>query len=107
MGEEAVDGGGPRREFARLFSKELRNTIFEGPPNKGVIKHDSVGLQVCHTYITELCTECKVLYFKYRRRNFILLGNLWQLLLFSVAVVFPSWRHLSILTSVVLLSRVL
>ena len=50
--EEAIDGGGPRRECSSLFAKVIRDTLFEGPPCRQVLHHDSVGLQVCVTHMT-------------------------------------------------------
>ena len=44
--EEAVDGGGPSREFACLLAKAISNTVFEGFTTKKVLVHDSLGLQV-------------------------------------------------------------
>ena len=46
MLEEAVDGGGPSREFACLVAKEISSNLFEGTSKK-VLLHDSLGLQVC------------------------------------------------------------
>lgn len=45
IGEEAEDGGGPRREFWRLFGQELL-TLMEGNPGNCTLRHDAVALTV-------------------------------------------------------------
>ena len=45
LGEEAEDGGGPKREFWSLIAKDIRET-FEGPVNRKIPLHDVIGLQV-------------------------------------------------------------
>jgi hypothetical protein len=49
--EEAVDGGGPSREFACLVAKAISASVFEGSPTKKVLVHDSLGLQVKEYFI--------------------------------------------------------
>ena len=44
--EEAVDGGGPSREFACLLCKAINTSMFEGSSKKKVLLHNSLGLQV-------------------------------------------------------------
>ena len=51
MMEEAVDGGGPSREFACLVAKEISTSLFEGSSKKKVLIHDSLGLQVYIVYV--------------------------------------------------------
>ena len=46
LGEEAQDGGGPRREFFRLFADNVRSTMCIGFNNAYVFKHDVTALQV-------------------------------------------------------------
>ena len=48
MGEEAVDEGGPRREFWRVLGEEIRKTMCAGDNEKLCLEHDVVGLQVLH-----------------------------------------------------------
>ena len=45
--KEAIDGGGPSREFSCLLSKDISNSLFEGSDGKKIIIHNSLGLQVC------------------------------------------------------------
>jgi hypothetical protein len=49
--EEAVDGGGPSREFACLVAKAISASVFEGSPTKKVLVHDSLGLQENKFYL--------------------------------------------------------
>ena len=46
MGEAGEDGGGPRREFWALLSKEIKSSMLEGYGNRCVLRHDVIGLQV-------------------------------------------------------------
>ena len=46
LGEEADDGGGPRREFFALLAKEIQSSLFEGKSPRCFLRHDSIGLQV-------------------------------------------------------------
>ena len=55
LGEEAEDGGGPKREFWALIAKDV-NLTFEGPVDRKIPLHDVIGLQVAiitalHDYI--------------------------------------------------------
>lgn len=44
LSEEAVDQGGPRREFLRLLMDAIQNSsIFEGPPTARILTLDSHG----------------------------------------------------------------
>ena len=52
MGEAGGDGGGPRREFWALLSREIGSLVFEGLGSRRVLMHDAVGLQVRVRYIT-------------------------------------------------------
>ena len=45
LGEEAEDGGGPKREFWALIAKDV-NLTFEGPVDRKIPLHDVIGLQV-------------------------------------------------------------
>ena len=45
MLEEAVDGGGPSREFSCLLAKAIRDSVCVGSSKK-ILMHDSLGLQV-------------------------------------------------------------
>jgi len=45
-GEAGEDAGGPKRELWRLFEDSLRDTYFEGFPNKLIIRHNTIALQV-------------------------------------------------------------
>ena len=47
MAEDAQDGGGPRREFFRLFGHAIQNSMCIGSNGSYVFRHDIVGLQVC------------------------------------------------------------
>ena len=55
MGEACEDGGGPRREFWALLSKEIKSSMLEGCGNKCVLRHDVIGLQVGFILVIE-CT---------------------------------------------------
>ena len=55
--EDAVDGGGPSREFACLFANGIKDTYFEGQPDSRVLMHNSVALQVRKCI---LCTNSTV-----------------------------------------------
>lgn len=46
MGEDAEDGGGPRREFWRLFGEELKASLLEGTSGRCIVRHDAVALKV-------------------------------------------------------------
>ena len=46
MGEEGLDGGGPRREFFRLFANEVRDRMCFGNNAKYFFRHDVTALQV-------------------------------------------------------------
>ncbi len=46
MGEEGQDGGGPRREFFRLFADEMKSSMCIGRNGQYVLMHDVSGLQV-------------------------------------------------------------
>ena len=46
VGEEAEDGGGPRREMWRLFASGLKGSYFEGNADAMVLRHDTMALQV-------------------------------------------------------------
>lgn len=46
LGEPGEDGGGLKREFWCLLSKEIRNYMFEGRGQRMVPRHDAVALQV-------------------------------------------------------------
>ena len=52
LGEAGEDGGGPRREFWALLSREIASSAFEGQGGRRVLLHDAVGLQVGVRYIT-------------------------------------------------------
>lgn len=52
LGEAGEDGGGPRREFWALLSREIAYSAFEGQGSRRVLLHDAVGLQVSVRYIT-------------------------------------------------------
>lgn len=46
LGEPAVDGGGPRREFFMLLMKSLnvQESLLEGPPNRRILRHNTKAL---------------------------------------------------------------
>lgn len=46
--EPAVDDGGPRREFFMSLLGEVANngSLFDGPPNRRVVRHNVTALQV-------------------------------------------------------------
>ena len=48
LGEAAVDGGGPRREFFMLLIGAIGNngSLFQGPPRRRVLRHNTCALQV-------------------------------------------------------------
>ena len=50
VGEEAVDEGGPKREFWRVLGEEIRKHMCAGDNEKLCLEHDVVGLQV-HNYL--------------------------------------------------------
>ena len=58
LGEAGEDGGGPRREFWALLSREIGSSVFEGLGNLRVLLHDAVGLQVSVRYITSVPYMC-------------------------------------------------
>ena len=47
FGEEAQDGGGPRREFFRLLADDLRSSMCIGSDGTYSFRHDIIALQVC------------------------------------------------------------
>ena len=47
MGEGAVDCGGPRREFFRLFAIKAQQKYFVGVPTQKFFSSDVCALQVC------------------------------------------------------------
>ena len=100
LGEEAEDGGGPRREFWRLLSQEMQASIFEGALDRCIIRHDAVALKVSikllssityHSYTSKIHHmhndavyyvnftnnyECIVIVFVwYRSGDFFMLGS--------------------------------
>ena len=46
LGEEGDDGGGPRREFFALLSRDIQSSLCEGQPLRCFLRHDSIALQV-------------------------------------------------------------
>lgn len=48
LGEPAVDGGGPRREFFMLLMGSIANnsSLLDGPPDRRVLRHNTTALQV-------------------------------------------------------------
>lgn len=46
LGEEAEDGGGPRRELWRLLELAIKEKYFEGDTLQVIPRHDTVALQV-------------------------------------------------------------
>ena len=51
VGEVGEDGGGPKREFWALLSKQVAATVFIGREDHRVLPHDAIGLQVSITDI--------------------------------------------------------
>ena len=47
VGEEAVDKGGPKREFWRLLGLDIRAQMCAGDNDQLSLDHDMIGLQVC------------------------------------------------------------
>ena len=47
LGESAVDGGGPRREFFMLLMNSIKdnNSLLDGPSNRRVLRHNTPALQ--------------------------------------------------------------
>ena len=47
LGESAIDGGGPRREFFMLLMNSIKenNSLLEGPSNSRVVRHNTAALQ--------------------------------------------------------------
>ena len=54
VGEEAEDGGGPRRELWRLLALSIKSTYFEGIEDNLIIRHDTLAVQV-NTVIVHKC----------------------------------------------------
>ena len=46
IGEEAVDEGGPKKEFWRLLGEAIRKEMCAGDNEKLCLEHDVIGLQV-------------------------------------------------------------
>ena len=46
LGEEGDDGGGPRREFFALISRDIQSSLCEGQSSRCFLRHDSIALQV-------------------------------------------------------------
>ena len=46
IGEDALDQGGPRREFWRLLRDEIKAKMCAGDNDRLSLEHDIVGLQV-------------------------------------------------------------
>lgn len=46
LGEPGENGGGPKREFWALLSKEIQCSVFDGVGSRRVLMHDGIGLQV-------------------------------------------------------------
>ena len=48
LGEPAVDGGGPRREFLMLLMGTIANngSILDCPPNRRVLRHNTAAFEV-------------------------------------------------------------
>ena len=65
LNEAAEDGGGPAREFWCLLSKAISQNLFEGFNHTRVLRHDSLGLQVCwynlvFIYVTQGSSQKKL-----------------------------------------------
>lgn len=75
VGEPAVDGGGPRREFFMLLMNAIANSgsLLQGPPNRRVLRHSTSAFQVITTvshnlqitvlYNSIKCIICSILFF--------------------------------------------
>ena len=63
VGEEAVDVGGPRREYWRLLMKSIANSsaLFDGPEECKVIAHNFTAQQQRHFYFAGVMISCCVL----------------------------------------------
>ena len=61
-GEEAVDVGGPRREYWCLLMKSIANasTLFDGPEECKVIAHNFTAQQQRHFYFAGVMISCCV-----------------------------------------------
>ena len=48
IGEPAVDGGGPRREYFMLLMGDIANNgaILDGPPDRRVLRHNISAFEV-------------------------------------------------------------
>ena len=48
IGEPAVDGGGPRREYFMLLMGDIANNgaILDGPPDRRVLRHNTSAFEV-------------------------------------------------------------
>ena len=58
LGEPAVDGGGPRREFFMLLMGSIANnsSLLNGTPDRRVLRHNTTALQVKCIAIYNTCT---------------------------------------------------
>ena len=54
VGEEAVDEGGPKREFWRLLGLDIRDQMCAGDNDQLSPDHDVIGLQVCSHVASQL-----------------------------------------------------
>ena len=77
LGEEAQDGGGPRREFFRMLATSIKDTMCVGRNGSYVFRHDMYGIQVniLHNYLQSL-------WFMLQTNKFLKIG---MLLVMSVA----------------------
>ena len=56
MGEEALDQGGPKREYWRLLAIDIMTKICIGSDDRLTLEHDVLGLQV------NTCMYCSFVY---------------------------------------------
>ena len=76
LGEDAVDEGGPKREFWRLLGLEIKSKLCVGSEDRLTLSHNVLGLQVSNIIFTcilenlfmknfaqsRLLTICKIVY---------------------------------------------
>ena len=48
VGESAVDLGGPKREYFRLFAMEAKEHLLQGPPTRKFFSIDLSAVKVCN-----------------------------------------------------------
>lgn len=75
MGEDAVDSGGPRREFFRLLVEEGSTTYLQGKPTKLTFTSNTMACQVSNVLHTSYCFVRKVWNFYFQNSEIKILGT--------------------------------